>query len=694
MECESRIYELAALLTAPLVAGQGDISRTRRGRPRRARGPVPAKDHSCLWAAMKASTDAIVFVDMGLRIIDTNEAAVDLLGYRNGPKIIGLSALDLLMPDARDIARRNIEETLGGGILRHRQYSARRADGTPVPVEVSVEVTEEAAGVPSGFACVFKDLTEEMKYRDALITQTEFLRTMIDTIPNPVFYKDADGRYLGCNRAFAQFLGVSEGEIVGRTIHEITPGHIADTYYDMDAEMCENPGRQHYEWKVKNKCGEERNVLFDKTTFDDASGKIKGVIGVITDITDRKLMEDALDHDHAELRVIFEAIPDAVVFTDKSMRITMANRVFAQLFGYRDADAYGSPFDLLRASPEGLAGAGTVPPATGSSDAPRRQETEYRKTNGDIFLGDTVTTPIRDGCGNIMGTLVIIRDVTESKRADEAIGALAAGVAHDFNDLLTAIRGHCDTALTKAGDSSSVRKNLEQIACASDLAADLVRQLLVFSREYPKDQSTIDLGEMVPKMLKTLSASIGDSISITARVDADLWSVRGDRAGLEQVLMNLVINASDAMPRGGQITICAENIEREAMAPALLRKAGPKTSPSGFVRLAVMDDGIGMNQETLSHVCGPSFGARKCGRGNALGLSVAYATVQRHGGWIDACSEPGEGTAFWVYLPALRAVASVPAACGEQGHGRFGEVLCPGPGQRRAHQSDGGQNEG
>ena len=664
MECGPRIYQLATLLTIPFVAvqaatrhlspgcqgpagshgpdiigigacllvgmlisgspgrnalrngdGLGDTSRILKGRLGRARERVPAGDNSCLSAAMRASTDAIVLVDMDLKITDTSDAAIQLLGYRNSPEIIGLSVLNLLMPEAREIARRDIEDTFGGGISRRRQHSGRRADGTPVPVEVSAAVIDGAAGVPSGFVCVMRDLTEEMKYRDTLIGQAEFLRTMIDTIPHPVFYKDADGRYLGCNSAFAEFVGVAEGEIVGRTIHEITPRHIADTYYDMDAEMYENPGRQHYEWKVKNKCGEERNVLLDKATFDDASGKIKGVIGVLTDITDRKRMEAALHHDRAELQVIFEAVPDAVIFTDKSMRITMTNRAFVQLFGHRGDDVYGTHVDLLRAKADAQRGDGAGPPATGPSDAPIHQEAEYRKMNGETFLGDTVTTPVRNDRGNIMGMLVIIRDVTESKRADESAGTLAADGAHDFN------------------------------------------------RKYPKDQSTIDLGEMVQKMLGMLSTLIGDSISITSRVDADLWAVRGDRAGLEQVLMNLVINARDAMPRGGQITICAENIGREDMDRALLRKAGTEASPLGFVRLAVTDDGTGMNQETLSHVFEPCFSTKKFGQGSALGLSVAYATVQHHGGWIDVCSKPEEGTAFWVYLPALRALSqSSPAA--------------------------------
>ena len=257
------------------------------------------------------------------------------------------------------------------------------------------------------------------------------------------------------------------------------------------------------------------------------------------------------------------------------------------------------------------------------------------------------------------------RDITERKRAEEAlrasqfqlqqsqkleaIGQLAGGVAHDFNNMLTAIIGYTDLSLRRVGLENPIRRNLEETKKAAERAASLVRQLLAFSRKQILEPKVLDLNDVVKDMEKMLTRLIGEDINLATRLEAELGSVKADPCQVEQIIMNLVVNARDAMPRGGRVTIETANTTLDDQ--TVLRHVS--VEPGEYVMLAVSDTGSGMDQETQRRIFEPFFTTKDVGKGTGLGLSTVYGIVKQSGGYIWVYSEPGLGTMFKVYLPRI-----------------------------------------
>ncbi len=231
----------------------------------------------------------------------------------------------------------------------------------------------------------------------------------------------------------------------------------------------------------------------------------------------------------------------------------------------------------------------------------------------------------------------------------EAIGILAGGIAHDFNNLLTAIQGCADVAMLELDKSDIIYRDLQEIQSASGRAADLTRQLLLFGRKQPLKYDVIDLNLHIENLLKIFHRLIGEDIGISIDFEPNLWNVNADRGSMEQVVMNLVVNARDAMPEGGKLTLKTENIVLDKPAAQMI----PEAKPGEFVCFSVSDTGIGMDMETSRHIFEPFFTTKGIGKGTGLGLSVIYGIIKQHNGWIHVYSEPGQGSIFKVYLPAV-----------------------------------------
>jgi two-component system cell cycle sensor histidine kinase/response regulator CckA len=236
----------------------------------------------------------------------------------------------------------------------------------------------------------------------------------------------------------------------------------------------------------------------------------------------------------------------------------------------------------------------------------------------------------------------------------EAIGILTGGIAHDFNNLITAVRGCADLVLQNLDQSNPIYRELKEIQMAAKKAAGLTRQMLIFSQKHPVKFEFINLNQLVEDMLKMLHHMIGEDIEILTSLEQDLWTITADQGTMEQVIMNLTVNARDAMPDGGKLIIQTDNVELNEE----LCRSMPESKPGSYVQLVITDTGMGMDEQTLQRVYEPFFSTKRKGKGTGLGLSVVYGIVKEHKGWIAIESQSGQGTTFKIYFPAIHVKSS------------------------------------
>ena len=388
------------------------------------------------------------------------------------------------------------------------------------------------------------------------------------------------------------------------------------------------------------------------------------MIGTIQDITERKQAEVALRESEERLRVILDSTDDGILAVDASGKTIFSNRRFLELWRIPESFAdTGDDNAMLVFVLEQLVDPGGFL---------RRVQWLYgtAEIHSDIILFkdgrlfERYTMPMMVD-GAVIGRLWSFRDITDRKQAEEekeklrtqlqqamkmeAIGRLAGGVAHDFNNILTVIAGYCELLMQKVGKESPMLGELEQIKRAGDRAALMTQQLLAFSRKQIIEPKVMQLDRQVAEVLAMLARLIGEDIALQTITGKSLGSVKIDPGQFQQILMNLVVNARDAMPGGGKIVIETANVDLDEVYCAL----HPYVIPGRYVMLAVSDTGQGMSEEVQSHVFEPFFTTKERGSGTGLGLATTYGAVKQSGGYIEVESEVGKGTTFKIYLPRV-----------------------------------------
>ncbi len=365
--------------------------------------------------------------------------------------------------------------------------------------------------------------------------------------------------------------------------------------------------------------------------------------------------EEALKESEERYRILLGAIPDPVTVYDPQGRVLYVNQAFERTFGWGLNELYGLNIDFVP-SHENEKTRKAIEKTMRGEEV--QFETQRLTRNGTLLDIQIKTSIFRDREGRIAGDIVIYRNITEQKRLEsqllqaqkmEAIGTLAGGVAHDFNNILTAILGSAELGIRKVEESDPLRRQFQQIQKSALRAADLTRQLLIFSRKQPMEYITLNLNFIIKNMLKMFQRLIGEDILIHTELAPDLWNVQGDEGNIEQVIMNLAVNARDAMPDGGKLTIKTCN----TVVDASLGRTNPDARAGKFVLLTVMDTGVGMDQNVVQHIFEPFFSTKEFGKGTGLGLSVVHGIAKQHKGWITVDSEPDYGSVFQIYLPAF-----------------------------------------
>jgi two-component system cell cycle sensor histidine kinase/response regulator CckA len=377
----------------------------------------------------------------------------------------------------------------------------------------------------------------------------------------------------------------------------------------------------------------------------------------------RKEAEEALRSSEEKYRTILENIEDGYYEVDIAGNFTFFNDSMCRIYGYPEEELMGMNNRQYtdQENAKKLFKAFNKVYRTGESI--KQFDWEIIRKDGTKRSIESSVSLMKDSSGNRIGFRGVVRDITERKGAEEekikmqaqliqaqkmeSIGTLAGGVAHDFNNLLTTIQGYAQLAMMSLKESVPFYENFNEIQQASVRAAKLTRQLLLFSRQQPMDLHSITLNETVDNLMKMLKRLIGEDITVQTDLDPNLWTNMADPGNIEQVIMNLVVNARDAMPEGGTIRIKTENVDIDEGYCEIYKYA----HPGKFVCLSVEDTGVGMDKEIIQHIFDPFFTTKGIGKGTGIGLSVVYGIVKQHEGWINVYSELGRGSVFKVYLP-------------------------------------------
>ena len=419
-----------------------------------------------------------------------------------------------------------------------------------------------------------------------------------------------------------------------------------------------------YDVECQTKSGERLSVIFSRSPLRDFDGRITGTVTTLKDVTERKRAEERLLDSEELYRSVTDTASDGIVSIDEQSRITFVNRAAETIFGYAADEMLGRPLTMLMPPdlrPVHLSAIGRYL-RTGE----RRLSWEAIELRGLHRDGHEIPVEVSFGEVARRGRRVftgVIRDVTERRQTEEAlrhseeqlrqaqkmeaVGRLAGGVAHDFNNLLTAINGYTELILGDLGPDDPLREEMLEIQKAAESATALTRQLLAFSRRQVLEMRVLDLNEVIAALAPLLARVIGEDITLRTVLTPDLRPVKADRSQLEQVVMNLAVNARDAMPHGGRLIIETRNVDfDDADAREHL-----DVNPGRYVMLAVTDTGTGMDAETQARIFEPFFTTKERGKGTGLGLSTVYGIVVQSAGTIWVYSEPGVGTTFKIYFP-------------------------------------------
>jgi len=493
---------------------------------------------------------------------------------------------------------------------------------------------------------------------DELQKSENHFRTLVNTIPDPIWLKDADGVYLSCNATFECLFGANEAEIIGKTDYDFVDKDLADFFRNHDrAAMLAGRPSSNEEWLTFADDGHRALVYTTKTPMYDSEGELIGVLGVGRDITELKRAEEAVWESENRLRYALEGTNDGLWDVQlKSGRLYLSPRG-CEILGYREdeikdvievwtdpihPDDLQNTVDQFQAHIEGRAAIFEVEQRLRTKSG----DWKWILARGKVVERDPDGVPLRiTGTHSDISEKKILESQLYQAQKMESVGSLAGGVAHDFNNKLGVILGHTYLALT-ASDPIQRHESLEEIRKAAEQSADLTRQLLTFARKQTIAPKVMDLNETVASMLKMLQRLIGEDIHLKYQPASNLWLLKFDPSQIDQILANLCVNARDAIADCGKITIETGNcvIDEDYCS----HHTG--SVPGEYVRLVVSDNGCGMSKETLDRIFEPFFTTKDVGKGTGLGLATVYGIVKQNDGFINVYSEPGLGTTFSIYL--------------------------------------------
>ena len=635
-------------------------------------------------AALEAVSNGVVITDAQGAILWVNAAFTRMTGY-SSVEAIGQNPRLLKSGEHSTAFYKELWSAITSGQSWTGEMTNRRKDGSAYVEEQTITPVLDAGGKPAYFIAVKQDRTLRRRADDALRRSEERYRLLAENISDVIGLYDLGMNAVYVSPSVLQLLGYTPDEVIGRPMmDQLAPGSrdLAMRVFREEVEI-ERSGRadparsRTLELEVSCKDGSTAWTESRLTAVRDSSGSLTGFIAVSRDITERRRVAETLRETSQTLRTLIDASVLAIVALDRDGHVTLWNNAAARLFGWSAQEVLGRPLPTIPEDRRAEYEDGRARSHAGENVV---YETQRCRKDGSLVDVLRSIAAIFDAQGELVGSMGILVDITERKQLEEqlrqaakmeGIGRLAGGIAHDFNNLLTVIGGRSHLLLSQLPAGHAMRRDLLLIQQTGDRAAALTRQLLAFSRKQTLAPVVIKLNEIVSGMRTLLERVLGEDVDIIMDLDPSLGHVTADPGQLEQVILNMAVNARDAMPAGGQLTLETRHVDVDSTHA----RQKVELTPGAYDVLSISDTGLGMDAATVARAFEPFFTTKAVGKGTGLGLATAYGIVKQSGGHITVYSEPGSGTTFVIYLPRTEASESASVAAEEAAARRGTEVV-------------------
>ena len=484
----------------------------------------------------------------------------------------------------------------------------------------------------------------------------EFYNNFLNSINDPVFAKNENHQWVFLNDAACEFWGYRKEDLIGKTDYDIFPKEEADVYWDKDDHVFKT-GRTDLNEEKQTIDGKLHTIATMKSLYRDPHTGERFVVGTIRDITEQKKAEEALRNEKNRAQRYLDIAGVMLVALSKDGTVNLINKKGCEILGYGEDEIIGKNWfdnfipEEIRTNVREVFNR----LMQGDQEPPKYYENPVLTKSGARRMVAWHNTILTDEHGNITGTLSSGEDTTEHKRLEEqlfqsqkmeAVGRLAGGIAHDFNNLLTAIIGYSDIIIKDRDLKQKHRSYIEEIKKSAERAATLTQQLLAFSRKQILQPKVLNLNVLMRNMNDMLQRMIGEDIAFEMVLSTEIGMIKADPGKIEQVVINLAVNARDAMPHGGTLKVVTKNVSLDEEFCDLHKGS----RPGDYVLLSMQDTGKGIDDETMKHIFEPFFTTKEIGKGTGLGLATVYGIVRQSGGYIDIQSSSGAGTTFDIYL--------------------------------------------
>ncbi len=639
------------------------------------------------------AADIIWATDLELRLTYISPSVLRVRGF-TVEEMLALDPGDSLPPSSLELALRMLAEeleleqtgTADPNRARNVELQEYRKDGTLIWTENEITFLRDEQGRAIGLIGVTRDITDRKNAEIALRESRQTLANVIDFLPDATFVVDQNGVVIAWNRAMETMTGVAASDILGRGDHEYSLpfyGHRRPILIDqvLGGETRLDSRYLVMEWQGQTLTGEAyapalpggaRFLSGTAAALFDSNHNIVGAIESIRDITEKKEQQEALRESEARYRMLAENIRDIVWITSMSLQFVYLSPAVESVLGYSVDEFKGAPLSHIT-PPDSLELLKRIlAEELMREDSPEKDprhsrvvESQHRHKNGHLLWFESRITFLRGENGQPVGILGLSRDISDRKRAEEergrleeqlsqaqkmeAIGRLAGGIAHDFNNLLTGITGYTEMLMGSVRTEDPIYADLAEIKKATDRAASLTAQLLAFGRKQIINPRVVDLNELLGQSSRMVKRVIGEDVDFLFAPGGGALRVKADPGQIEQALINLAINARDAMPNGGRLTVetAQVRIDEEYC------RSHPEAVAGQYIMIAVSDTGTGISEDVLPHLFEPFFTTKEKGKGTGLGLSMVYGIVRQNHGFINVYSEINRGTCFKIFLPAV-----------------------------------------